>query len=198
MNACRPPGEWQSYDIVFRRPRFDASGKLLKPARLTVIHNGVLVQDNTELLGPTLWLHYQPYQAHADRLPLSLQEHGNPVRFRNIWVRELGEPAKFEGDGPGPNLARPVAVRELKRYTGTYKAPLGQREEDVTVTLKRGRLYFGIPAREQSFEMVAESETTFVLRTTDARLDFQLDAAGKATGFTFSVAGDPAFTAVRR
>ena len=89
VNACRPPGEWQAYDIVFRRPRFDADGKLLAPARMTVLHNGVLVHDGAVLTGPTAHKARPPYKAHADRLPISLQDHDHPVRFRNIWLREL-------------------------------------------------------------------------------------------------------------
>jgi hypothetical protein len=89
VNACRKPGEWQSYDIVFRRPHFDAAGKLLQPARMTVFHNGVLVQDNVELTGPTAHKARPGYKPHADKLSLSLQDHGNPVRYRNIWIREL-------------------------------------------------------------------------------------------------------------
>jgi hypothetical protein len=89
VNATRPPGQWQTYDIVFRRPRFDGSGNLSKPATVTVIHNGVLVQDNVVLTGPTGHHARPPYAAHADRLPISLQDHSHPVRFRNIWVREL-------------------------------------------------------------------------------------------------------------
>ena len=92
VNASRKPGEWQSYDIVFRRPRFDASGKVTSPARVTVLHNGVLVQDNVELTGPTGHYSRPPYAAHADRLPVSLQDHGHPVRFRNFWVRSLERP----------------------------------------------------------------------------------------------------------
>ena len=90
-NASRPPGEWQSYDIVFHRPRFDAQGKVLSPARLTVFHNGILVQDDVELSGPTANQRRPPYTAHPDELPLLLQNHGNPVRYRNIWVRPLSE-----------------------------------------------------------------------------------------------------------
>ena len=91
VNASRPPGDWQTYDIVFRGPRFDASGKLLRPARVTVFHNGVLVQDNVVLSGPTAHQRRPPYAAHPDRLPLLLQNHGNAVRYRNVWIRELGE-----------------------------------------------------------------------------------------------------------
>lgn len=89
VNASRKPGEWQTYDIVFHRPRFDQQGALVSPARMTVFHNGVLVQDDEELTGPTAHKARPPYKAHADKLPVSLQDHGHPVRFRNIWIREL-------------------------------------------------------------------------------------------------------------
>ncbi len=89
VNACRPPGEWQTYDIVFRRPRFDENGRLISPATMTVFHNNVLVHENAELIGPTAHKARPPYKAHPDKLPISLQDHGNPIRFRNIWVREL-------------------------------------------------------------------------------------------------------------
>ena len=89
VNVSRPPGEWQSYDVVFHRPHFDASGKVTAPARFTVLHNGVLVQDNVALVGPTANKQRPPYVAGPDRLPISLQDHGHPVRFRNIWVRDL-------------------------------------------------------------------------------------------------------------
>ncbi len=91
VNASRPPGEWQTYDIVFHRPRFDAAGKVVRPGRVTVLHNGVLVQDDTEITGWTTHGADARYQPHADRLPLALQDHGHRVRYRNIWVRELPE-----------------------------------------------------------------------------------------------------------
>jgi hypothetical protein len=96
VNASRPPGQWQTYDVVWTAPRFDVAGKLLSPARLTVLHNGVLVQNNVELTGPTSWLERAPYRAHPEKLPIAFQDHGNPVRYRNIWVRELGKPGKPE------------------------------------------------------------------------------------------------------
>jgi hypothetical protein len=89
VNASRPPGQWQTYDIVFVRPRFNAAGKLVRPARITVFHNGVLVQNDVTLTGPTAHQARPPYAAHADALPLSLQDHGHPVRYRNIWARPL-------------------------------------------------------------------------------------------------------------
>jgi hypothetical protein len=89
VNASRPPGRWQSYDIIFHRPLFDQAGRLVRPARVTMFHNGVLVHDDVELTGPVAHGSRPPYEAHADRLPLSLQDHGTRVRFRNIWVREI-------------------------------------------------------------------------------------------------------------
>ncbi|MGB6682272.1 MAG: DUF1080 domain-containing protein, partial [Candidatus Acidiferrum sp.] len=89
VNASRPPGQWQWYDIVFHGPRFGPGGKLLRKAHVTVFHNGVLVQDNVELTGPTENGARPPYKAHPEKLPLALQDHGDPVRFRNIWIREL-------------------------------------------------------------------------------------------------------------
>jgi 3-keto-disaccharide hydrolase len=89
VNASRPPGQWQSYDIVFRAPRFGKDGTVLSPARATVFHNGVLVQDNVALTGSTVHGRTAVYQPHDDRMPLLLQDHNSPVRFRNIWIREL-------------------------------------------------------------------------------------------------------------
>ena len=89
VNAMRPPGQWQVYDIIFRRPHFADDGKVLKPATVTVFHNGVLCQDHSELKGTTA--HHSPgvYEKHPDKQPIHLQWHGNPVRFRNLWVRQL-------------------------------------------------------------------------------------------------------------
>ena len=89
VNACRKPGQWQTYDIVFNAPRFDKAGALLKPGYLTVLQNGVLVQNHFELLGSTEWDLPPSYKPHPAKAPLRLQYHRNPVRFRNIWVREL-------------------------------------------------------------------------------------------------------------
>jgi hypothetical protein len=91
VNASRPSGQWQAYDIVFHGPRFDSAGKLLRPARLTVFHNGVLVQDDVVLSGPTGHHKRPPYEAGPEKRPLSLQDHDHPVRYRNVWIRELPE-----------------------------------------------------------------------------------------------------------
>ncbi len=89
VNACRPPGAWQSFDIIFHAPQFMPNGSLLHPARVTVFENGVLVQDNVPLTGPTRHLKRPPYEPGVDRGPIMLQEHGSPVRFRNLWIRKL-------------------------------------------------------------------------------------------------------------
>ncbi|MFN2566655.1 MAG: DUF1080 domain-containing protein [Gemmatimonadaceae bacterium] len=91
VNASRPPGEWQTYDIVFLRPRFDAQGRLVRPARITVFHNGVLIQNGVTLTGPSAHRARPRYSAHADALPLVLQDHGQAVRYRNIWARAVRE-----------------------------------------------------------------------------------------------------------
>ena len=91
VNAARPPGEWQTYDIIFHGPRFTKDSRLLHPAHMTVFHNGVLVQDNVILTGPTEHGKRPPYKPQPEKLPLALQDHGDPVRFRNIWIRELKE-----------------------------------------------------------------------------------------------------------
>ena len=87
-NACRGPGEWQTYDIAFRGPRFGDDGKLQTPARVTVVHNGVVVHNGRAYLGGTTHRAVAMYGKHGPG-PIKLQDHGNPVRFRNIWIREL-------------------------------------------------------------------------------------------------------------
>ena len=90
VNATTPPGTWQVYDIIFHAPDFGDDGSLTAPATLTVLHNGILVQDNVEVRGTTVYIGEPSYSAHGDDA-LRLQDHGNPVRFRNVWVRELGD-----------------------------------------------------------------------------------------------------------
>ena len=93
VNASRPPGEWQTYDIIFHRPVFK-DGKVVKRASFTVFHNGVLVQDHFKSPGGTNWINKHTvadYEPHPDKLPLVLQDHDNPIRFRNIWLVELDD-----------------------------------------------------------------------------------------------------------
>jgi len=103
VNACRAPGEWQTYDIVFTRPRFAADGALEAPGRVSVLHNGVAIHSDTVILGTTSWSDPPRYEQHADLLPLSLQDHGNPLQFRSVWVRpfEKVRPTPIDEAQPG-------------------------------------------------------------------------------------------------
>ena len=88
-NAMRKPGEWNTYEIFFTVPVFKVNGDVEKPGYVTLVHNGVLVLNHFELLGPTSYIEAPHYKPHAETGPISLQFHGDPVKFRNIWVREL-------------------------------------------------------------------------------------------------------------
>jgi hypothetical protein len=117
--ASRNPGEWQSYDILFRRPRFDADGYLISPARITILQNGVYVQDNVALTGPT-GEPRSPYVIGPESLPLMLQDHNAPVQFRNVWIRPL--PAReadlhYTVDVPFPSFD----PKDLASYVGHYQ-----------------------------------------------------------------------------
>ena len=88
VNATKAEGEWQTYDIIFMAPRFGEDGKVVIPARVTVLHNGVLTQNNVSLWGPTEYIGLPVYKAHGDG-SIMLQDHSNPVSYRNIWIRRL-------------------------------------------------------------------------------------------------------------
>lgn len=110
VNACRGPGEWQTYDILFTAPRFDANGDVTKPGYVTVLHNGVCTHNHFELQGPTSFTAPPTYgNGHPEKAPIRFQNHGNPVRFRNIWIREI---AQIEGDHP---LEKPPVPSRQRR-----------------------------------------------------------------------------------
>ncbi len=176
VNASRHAGEWQSYDIVWTAPRFDAEGKLLSKAWVTVFHNGVLAQNHVELTGPTSWLDRAPYRAHPEKLPIALQDHGNPVRYRNIWVRELGRPARKEF-----MLSDDV----LDSYAGDY-----ERGPNSVVKIRRApdgllSLMFG----GATFMMHAESPTHFFATTADVQCDFNFTGANREVVFSVGEGG---------
>ncbi|MDB4657909.1 DUF1080 domain-containing protein, partial [Verrucomicrobiales bacterium] len=92
VNASRKPGEWQTYDITFHRPLFDDKGNVTRKAKFHIVHNGHVIQDNIELSGGTGWRgshSISEYKKHDDTGPLTMQDHGNPVRFRNIWIQPI-------------------------------------------------------------------------------------------------------------
>lgn len=185
VNASRAPGEWQSYDIIFRRPRFRADGTVLSPTRLTVFHNGVLVQDNAELWGPTAWLQFDPYKKHADALPFMLQDHDHPVRFRNFWVRPLADPPTHER---GPKESRPkvtLAAAALDRFVGNY----GVGKERLAIVTRQGSTLFMDPfGRGVPLELVPQTATRFEFLRTAGTVEF---AAGdtKSSRVQVKVAG---------
>ena len=93
VNPNRPPGKWQAYDVVWTAPRFNNDGSVKSPARVTAFFNGILVQNNVELKGPTLYVGQPSYQKHGPS-PIKLQAHGDksePISFRNIWIRPLND-----------------------------------------------------------------------------------------------------------
>ena len=185
VNASRGPGEWQGYDIFFRRPRFKRDGSVEKPARVTVVHNGVLVQDSVEIWGPTAWLQNLPYTAHADRLPLSFQDHGNPVRYRNVWVRELDE---WTRPGPTSDDAKPIVTMSgnvLDRYVGQYETSPGAY---YGIKREGTRMFFEMVGLAK-LELMTHSNKEFSLRWTAGRLVFDLDANERPTGLTFHLGG---------
>jgi hypothetical protein len=96
VNACLPLGQWNTYDIIFRAPRFKTDGSLESPAYMTVIFNGVVVQDHVAMLGRTAHAARAAYAAHDAKGPIRLQDHGDPIRFRNIWARNLPAPQVAE------------------------------------------------------------------------------------------------------
>jgi hypothetical protein len=116
VNAMRKPGEWNSYDVIWKAPRFHDDGELLSPATVTVLHNGVVVQNNFTLLGDTPYNRPPRYKQHPETLPIRLQDHGNPVRFRNIWVRPLkpleGKQTAPAGIHNAGNKNRPVVNKK--------------------------------------------------------------------------------------
>ncbi|MEM7479135.1 MAG: DUF1080 domain-containing protein [Planctomycetota bacterium] len=121
VNAMRPPGEWNSYDIIWTAPRFNEDGSLKSPAFITAMHNGVLIQNHFELLGDTPFNRPPQYKKHGETGPISIQDHGNPVRFRNIWVRPLNpiqgeqtrDPFIKKGDKEIPIPKQPETKRKL-------------------------------------------------------------------------------------
>lgn len=174
VNASRKPGEWQIYDIVFHGPRWNEKGKLIRKARFTVFHNGVLVQDDVRAWGPTEWLRANPYKPHSPKGYLALQDHGNPVRYRNIWIRELGKAGRTEVT---------VASKLLDQYAGEYKIGNGifpvKREGDYLVALAKGGYWV---------KLYPESDTHFYSKELELEVDFHLKN-GKVTGLTRELTG---------
>lgn len=124
VNVCKKPGEWQSYDVFFTRPIFTLKdGKIIdvvRPAYVTVVHNGVLVVNNYAVKGNTYWHRSPDYQAHPDAAPIRLQDHGNPMKFRNIWVRPIPD-ANFEPQKTERAYYQDAETKEKQKFEKLLK-----------------------------------------------------------------------------
>ena len=169
-DAMRAPGAWQTYDVFFRMPRFGDAGEVLEPARMTVVHNGVLVQNNEELPGTTIWLESLPYEPHGPG-PIALQDHGSPVRFRNLWVRRLPE-RQTPPAGYADLDAVELSDAERDRLVGRYA-----RDEGGTFVIERlgDGLGLSMPWRPGVLRLVPLSPTELQLANTAGRFRVTLD-----------------------
>ena len=181
FNAARPPGKWQTFDIAFRRPRYDGSGKLSEPARVTVFFNGILIQNSEEPWGQTRWLEPIPYDPTVDRGPIVLQEHGSPVQFRNIWVRNLQDRPAPSIDDLKPVEAVHLTSAELNACTGDYETAPEPDVLRVSVTRQEGHLLLKVPIRPSPVRLEPISDLVYVMPHTDGQLTFQRDSKGRVT-----------------
>ncbi|WP_202907557.1 family 16 glycoside hydrolase [Mariniblastus fucicola] len=172
VNASRGPGQWQSYDIVYHMPRFDENQKQVSPAIITVLHNGVVVQHATEALGPTSWVHHKQMNPGLTEGVIGFQDHGNPVRFRNIWVRKL-DTAATAGTYPE---SREFTEEEIKKFVGKY-------DRNHEVKLKDGKLW--LHTLNQDLELVAYSDDTYGAKETAGPISFDTDDDGNVSALKF-------------
>ena len=185
VNSSRPSLEWQSYDIIFHRPRFAEDGQVQSPALVTVLHNGVLVQDHEAFTGPVDWQAQPAYRVHPDRVPIGLQDHGNPIRFRNIWIRDLEQ---YQRPAPAPSEIVEITLDAEKRqkYFGQYKS-----ESGGMINIKdhddKFAIFFGENFKYHIFPL---SPTEFTSRKVAADFTFQLNAEGNVSGLIFDMGGD--------
>jgi len=196
-NATRPPGEWQAYDVAFRAPKFSPDGALREPARVTAFLNGVLVQDNEPLVGGTSWLEAVAYEPGVSTGPIELQDHGHPVKFRNIWVRKLPErrpPTDAERREPKV-VAVPAA--DLDALAGAYVEESNDRGLTIQVTRQDDHLLMKLPFRKTPLRVVPVAPLEFVLPYTQGGLTFEKDDQGRARGLSLTI-GDGSPRPLRR
>ena len=187
-NATRPPGEWQAYDIAFRAPRYEdgPSGGLKEPARMTVFLNGVLVQDNEALTGYTSWLAAVPYGGDV-RGPIQLQDHGHPVRYRNIWLRKLPERPAATAEQRRESKIVELPEADLDALAGAYASGTDPHAMRVTMTKVDKGLEIKLSFRPNPIRIVPVSSTRFEFPYTDGDFEFQKDAEGRVTGVKMRV-----------
>jgi hypothetical protein len=168
VNASRKPGQWQAYDIIFKTPRFDEAGKLVSPAMVTVLHNGVVIQHGTEPYGPSGWVLHDKYDPTQTTGPIGLQDHGNPVRYRNIWVRKLVEREKRPTAYP---VAKPMSAEEQQKYVGKFGSE--------KVSLKEEKLYL-TTLKNKEMELISLGDHTFQLDKSAGTIKFVMGDDGNA------------------
>lgn len=197
VNATRPPGEWQAYDIVFHAPRFKPDGSVKRPARITAFLNGILVQDNVTLTGPTGWLQQKPYEAHPDKMSIKLQDHDSPVRFRNIWIRPLPVREHLKKIKMKTRETKvQLTSAQLDRFVGAYETidPDEEKKDVPFIVIRREGDHLLAAIRDkQEWRLFAQSENEFVLENVDGTLTFESDAQGNVTGVNFRVGVKPDF-----
>ncbi|MCR9200870.1 MAG: DUF1080 domain-containing protein [Planctomycetaceae bacterium] len=147
VNAMRKPGEWNTYDIFWTAPRFKVNGDVETPAYVTVVHNGILVLNHFELMGPSSYTDAPHYKVHGPTGPISFQDHGNPVRFRNIWVRELHPPV-------GRRVSPPYVMSGGKKMSvADYTAQKERQKKDKALQReKEAAVKAAVKAALQEFE----------------------------------------------
>jgi len=168
VNATRAAGKWQSYDVVFHRPHFNEDGSIKSRARITVLHNGVLVQDNSEILGPTSWLKHLDYDKSHLKGSLALQDHRSPVRFRNIWIRELTV-ARPRPEKPYSEPKVDLSTEDVERLLGDYG--------DFKITKSGEMLYCQL--FQVKMELVPLSKSEFSMKKCAGKLSFDFDEKGQ-------------------
>ena len=184
VNASRKPGEWQSYDIIFHRPKFDAKGELVEKAAITVLHNGVLVQDNARPFGPTSWLIHGEYKNIGTKAPLSFQDHGNPVRYRNVWVRQLPEVYYPLPENAYDATSVVPSNEQLDKLVGTY----GEEKQGRYKVERQGRtLHFKFGGND--FALLPHTDLKFALPFTAGTVEFEKSDAGEVTGLIYKMGG---------
>ena len=199
FNASRPPGVWQTYDIAFRRPRFAKDGSLVEPARATLFHNGLLVQNNEELLGQTTWLKWQPYEAHEDAAPIELQDHGHAVKFRNMWLRNLPERAQPTAEALKKPEIVTLSEQALDQIAGQYVMGSKANGTRVSITKAQNHLLVKLPFLPTALVIEPTAPLVFTMPHTDGQFTFKEDANHKITGATFQIGdGERAMTKVEK
>lgn len=185
VNASRKPGEWQSYDIVFHQPKWEGD-RLVRPGSITVFHNGVLVQDHWLFEGTSTHRRRTQPKQHEPKLPLKLQDHGNPVQFRNIWIREIPD---YEGDYTTGPYRRPEAIRAKRAEIAA------QVRADADKMLTAGNKVEGMRRLWES--LIYEVQTSTLQRSVDMAASYAREVAAlpaseaeKRKGEILGVMGD--------